>query len=306
MKTCILLLAACALSAQEPPPTDPATVVATFPDGANLTLGDLRSTMQQDPRFMQAFRQDPVRAIKELYITRYAAQQGEKLKLDEDPLWKEQFEIARRQVMVQAMFTYERNHFVVSEQDTEEYYKRNQSRYEQVEVKIIQVAFKPSPPASKSAEDMARYSVEVEHSLNSRSEADARKLSADLVKQLGAGADFANLAEQYSDDAESKKDGGNFGVVKPSGPYPENFKKAVLALKPGEVGEPFQVGNSFYVARVEKKSAQPLDAVRVQIIDELKDAHLRDYLASLEKRFQPAIQHPEVLAQLNANAPKSK
>ncbi len=305
MKTCVLLIAAALVSAQAPPPVAPETVVAAFSDGSKLTLGDLRKLIEQDPRFMQAFQQDATRALKEVSMVMYTAAQGEKLKLADESPWKEQIEMVRKQVLSSAMFNHERNHYPVTEESIEAYYKANQARYEQVEIKIIKLSFLPGKPAGKlSVEEEARRAFEIAHAGTDRPEAETRALAADIVKKLREGADFAKLVEKYSDDQESKSSGGDFGAVKPTSPYADNFKKAVLALKPGEVSEPIQSGNSLYIARAEKKSVQPLDQVRLQIVDDIKDAHLREYLAELEKRFAPTILRPDVVAQLNANAPK--
>ena len=63
-----------------------------------------------------------------------------------------------------------------------------------------------------------------------RTEADARKLAEDLVKQIRGGADFGKLVAQYSEDPTSKAAGGDFGMVNLNSSYSADVKKAVLAL----------------------------------------------------------------------------
>jgi hypothetical protein len=301
MKTCVFLIAACIACAQAPPPVEPSTVVASLPDGTKLTLGELTALLQQyPPSFMQSFQRDPARALQEVFIGQYTAMQGDKLKIGEQSPWKEQIEISRRTVVSAGMINYERNHFQVSDQDIVAYYNANKSRYEMVDAKIIKISFKPTLAAGASVEERARQAFEEAHAGTNRSEADAKKLAEDLVKQLRGGADFGKLAAKYSDDEESKNAGGDFGIpIKPTGPYAENFKKAVFGLKIGEVSDPVSANAAFYIIRAEKKTAQPVEAVRTQIMDEIKDNHLRDYLLDLQKRFQPTILRPDVVAQLN-------
>src|SRR5882762_3104097 len=100
MKICILLsIVSAALFAQAPPPVAPDTVVATI-DGKNLTLGELRNMLETyPPVVMQSFQKDPRRALQELFVVRYAAAEGDKLKLGEESPWKEQIEIARMNVI---------------------------------------------------------------------------------------------------------------------------------------------------------------------------------------------------------------
>ncbi len=299
MKISVFLIAACLCFAQAPPPSSPDTVVAQFPDGKKLTLGELQQMLQTyPPQFMQEFQRNQKQTIQHAFIVQYTAAQADKLKLAEQSPVKEQLEIMRMNLISSAMFSWERNHFPVSEADTDAYYEKNKSRYEAAEVKAIKLAFLPGKPEGDSIEDKARHAFEVAHAGTDRSEAATKKLAEEIIKKLRAGADFAALAKQYSDDEESKNAGGDFGTVKPTSPYADDFKKAVLALKVGQVSEPIQVGTALWIARVEKKTAQPINEVRTQIIDELKDNHLREYVQELEKRFDPTILRPDVLAQL--------
>ena len=80
------------------------------------------------------------------------------------------------------------------------------------------------------------------------------------MTQLRGGADFAKLAEQYSEDPASKAAGGDFGVIKASSEYPAELKSAVFALKPGEVGA-LRQPTAYYIIRVEEKGPQPVNEV---------------------------------------------
>jgi hypothetical protein len=304
MKLCFLSLALAALLPAQPPPVTPETVVAKI-DGKDLTMGELRRMLESyPPVFMQDFQRDPQHAIQSIFLIRYAASEGEKLKLAEESPWKEQLEIARMNVVAAAMYNHERNSFSVSIDDMNGFYERNQARYEQAAIKIIKIAFKPGtagPTPKKSVEELAKEAFEAAHAGTDRSEADARKLAAEVVNKLRGGADFAQMVAQYSDDAESKASGGDFGTVKPTSAYADDFKKAVLALKPGQFSDPIASGPALYIALVETKSVQPMDEVRVQIIDEIKDTHFKEYFNALQRRFVPVLERPDLLVQMNAN-----
>ena len=64
----------------------------------------------------------------------------------------------------------------------------------------------------------------------------ARKKGEDLLKQLRAGADFAELATLYSGDAETVEQGGDMGYLH-AGMLPEMAQQVVNKLKPGEISE---------------------------------------------------------------------
>lgn len=301
MRLCIsFVLTAAALAAQTPPPFTADTVIGTV-DGKKMTFGDLRRMIEAAPAgLFQAFQQNPMEAISRVYMMRYLAAEGEKRKLEQQSPWKEQLELQRQNIVATAMTTEERNTYQVSEEAVEKYYKEHQARYEQVKIKVIMVAFQPGASAAgTSAADVkaaAERAVEAAHAGSTRSEADARKLSADVVKKLRAGANFAAMLI-YSDDQESKNAGGDFGVVKYNSNYRDDFKNAVFALKEGQVSDPILSGAAFYIVRAEKKTLQPVDEVREPIMQQLKDDHIREFIATLQARFAPKIDRPELLMQ---------
>ena len=69
--------------------------------------------------------------------------------------------------------------------------------------------------------------------------------------------------------------------------YSADVKKAVLALKAGEVTDPLRQSNAFYIIRVEEKTIQPMGELTVSISEEIRGAHLNQWLAEVGKRFDP-------------------
>src|SRR6185437_10009281 len=135
-----------------------------------------------------------------------------------------------------AMVSHEHNFYPVTDAMIKEFYQRNETRYQEAKIKVIYIAFKPSAPVvgtvpkDQSLEDVARTLSEGGSGKAQRTEADARKLAEDLVKQIRGGADFSKLVAQYSEDPASKAAGGDFGVVNINSSYSADVKKAVLAL----------------------------------------------------------------------------
>lgn len=306
MKICFLFAAfAATLCAQVPLPPD--TVVATA-NGKGITAAEIRQILDSSPPYvLQSFQQNPSAALADAFVVRHLSGEAEKLKLAEESPWREQLESYRAQILTRAMVTHELNSHPVSAEEIDAYYGSHRSQYEQARIKIISIAFKPSGPAAaptpQDLKDAARSAMEAAHTPAQRSEAEARTLAADVVKKLRGGADFAQLVEKYSDDKDSKAAGGDYGTVKSTSPYPEDMKKAVFALKPGEVSEPVRQGNAFYIIRLEQKSVQPVTEVREPIILAIRQAHVDQFLRDLQKRFTPKIEKPEFFLQL-APAPK--
>lgn len=301
MKLCILLAAlAATLFAQAPAPSamPPDTVVAKLPDGKEITVAEVRKILEDaGPQFAQAYRINPAVAIRDFFAIKHLSEEGEKLKVAESSPWKEQLEIARENIVANAMVNRERDTFGVSAADMETFYEHNRAHFEQAKIKVIAIGFKPpmptgtSPEAVKAAAEAAMAAAHAQHT-----EDEAKALAADIVKQARAGADFAGLVEKYSDDPISKASKGDFGVVKPTSSYPNDMKKAVFALKTGEISDPVRQPSAYYIIRCEDRSAEPLADVREAIVQDLRQAHLKEFIEDLQKRFTPKIEKPEFFA----------
>jgi peptidyl-prolyl cis-trans isomerase C len=307
MKLCLLLAAlAATLCAQGPAPAGvpPDTVVAKV-DGKDVTAGEVRKILEDaGPQFAQAFRANPTVAVRDFFVISFLAEEGEKLKLAEQSPWKEQLEISRVNLIANAMVNHERDNFGISTEEIEKYYERNQAHYEQAKIKVISITFKPPVPSGTSP-DAVKAAAEafVKGARNTRPEEEAKTLAADIVKQARAGADFAQLVAQYSDDPISKASGGDFGVVKSTSSYPNDIKKAVFALKPGEVSDPVRQPSADDIIPCQERSLQAIGEVREVIVQEIRQAHLGEFLKDLQARFMPKIEKPEFFSQPPAVSP---
>ncbi|WP_347473262.1 SurA N-terminal domain-containing protein [Acinetobacter thermotolerans] len=112
----------------------------------------------------------------------------------------------------------------------------------------LQEAYKKFVDSQKSA-----VKPDVKHILitaDSRSEAEAQKLAADVAAKIKAGTSFAQAAAQYSEDPESKAKGGAIAVYE-TGVFGDAFDKAVASLKPGVVSAPVKTDYGYHIIAVE-------------------------------------------------------
>jgi len=138
-----------------------------------------------------------------------------------------------------------------------------------------------------SAEDIQRYyddnkeqystpeQVRASHILlktEGKDEAAVKKQAEDLLAKVKAGADFAKLATEYSEDDSSKVKGGDLDFFGKGRMVPE-FDKAAFSMKPGEISDLVKSQFGYHIIKVTDKKAattKPLDEVRAQIEDQIK------------------------------------
>lgn len=82
-----------------------------------------------------------------------------------------------------------------------------------------------------------------------RTDEQARQLVADLREQIIAGADFATLARQNSEDANSVVAGGDLDWVSRGG-MPAEMEVVIDALEVGEISQPFRTDVGWHIAEV--------------------------------------------------------
>lgn len=75
---------------------------------------------------------------------------------------------------------------------------------------------------------------------------DAMQAIRDVHKQLQDGEDFETVARENSDDISSANLGGDMGWFAP-GAYGERMEQTVLAMKDGDISEPFQTENGWHI-----------------------------------------------------------
>ena len=102
----------------------------------------------------------------------------------------------------------------------------------------------------------------------------------EVYGRIKKGADFAEMAKQYSEDS-SGQNGGDLGWFK-QGELLDDLEKAAARLKVGEVSEPVRTKVGLHLLKVEAREGaahQDLNELSDQIKEQL-------YNAALEERFQ--------------------
>jgi peptidyl-prolyl cis-trans isomerase D len=189
-----------------------------------------------------------------------------------------------------------------SDAELKTFFQQNAARYTTAipETRKVQyVAFAlnqvPGGPPQVSGADVQQYynthqqqfqvpeSVRVRHILiKVPPKADAKTIAAaqakaqDILKQLKAGGNFAELAKKYSDDPGSKAQGGELGFIQHGATVPE-FDQTAFSLQPGQLSSVIHTQFGFHILQVEEK--QP---AHLKTVDEVHDL----ILANLTQQAQ--------------------
>jgi peptidyl-prolyl cis-trans isomerase D len=165
-----------------------------------------------------------------------------------------------------------------SEGDLQAFFKQNAARYanaipetRKIEYAAFDAAKVPGgKPQATDAEAQAYYTahqadyktdeeVKTRHILiNAKAGADAQTDAAakakaqDVLNQLKAGANFADLAKKYSDDPGSKDQGGELPLI-PTSQLDPAYAKAAMALNPGQTSGLVKSAFGYHIIQTEQK-----------------------------------------------------
>jgi peptidyl-prolyl cis-trans isomerase SurA len=137
----------------------------------------------------------------------------------------------------------------VTDQDVQDFYNQNRAQFNVTEpqYRIAQIVITPhkDPGLRNRKNDDAT------------TDAEARRKAAALEQQLSTGADFAQVAMDYSEDPASAGSGGDLGYVPESSLSQSDpaLKKAVMSLKAGQISGIIVLRDSYRILKLVAKEA---------------------------------------------------
>ena len=116
-----------------------------------------------------------------------------------------------------------------------------------------------------------------------------RKMIEEIREKIVGGAEFQDLARMYSDDS-TQENGGDWGWVNRK-TLNDDLAKIAFGLKPGQVSQIVELGNSYFLLVAEQKKSgetKPLSVVRDEIERELlqqqRQGAMTEWAAKLRKK----------------------
>ena len=158
----------------------------------------------------------------------------------------------------------------VTDQAVQNYYASHADEYKENKIRAAHILVRTNSAMDEAARMAKRTAIQEAYS------------------KIQAGEPFEKVAEAYSEDSLSAKKGGELGWLKEGAIAPE-FSKAVFALKPGAVSEPFETSFGFHIVKALEGptvTTRPFEAVsgniRYQLRNEAKEAELKRLLGKVE------------------------
>jgi len=148
----------------------------------------------------------------------------------------------------------------ITSSDLQSYYDQHRDQYrvpEQAKVSHILIKTPLAGPDGK---------------VDEKGTAEAQRRAEDLLKQLKGGVKFETLAEKYSEDPGSAKQGGSLGWIGRGQTVPE-FEKTAFSLPKGQMSDLVKSSYGFHIIRVDDKQdahMKSLDEVKSEIEPQLK------------------------------------
>jgi peptidyl-prolyl cis-trans isomerase D len=160
----------------------------------------------------------------------------------------------------------------VPDADAEAFYKQNLTQY-------------TTPAQARASHILFKTEGKDENAVRAQAE--------EVLKKARAGADFAELAKQYSEDDSNKDRGGDLDFFGRGRMVPE-FDAAAFAMKNGDISDLVKTSFGYHIIKMvdnQPEVVRPFDAVKAEIVDQL--------------RWQRAQQDAEAQAKTLASAAKT-
>ncbi len=196
----------------------------------------------------------------------------------------------RRQLSIQKLLNREvAAKVTITDQDVTDFYNANRNQFNVAEpqYRISQIVITPrkDPQVRNRKNDDAT------------NEAEAQRKAKMLQDKLNSGADFAQLAMDYSEDPNTAVAGGDLGYIPESSlnaPQTDPLlKKVVLSLKPGQVSPPIQLKDSIRILKLVAREAAGQRGVNDPQVQQMVRDTLRNRKEQLLRNAYLAVARDE-------------
>lgn len=157
---------------------------------------------------------------------------------------------------------------VVSDSEAKQYYDNNPAYFQQPEeVRVSHIMARFTSGDDQSIKDEAREKIEK------------------VMERLKGGEDFASVAGEISEDANSKDSGGDLGYLS-KGQAPQSFEDAAFALEKDEISDIVETGSGYHILKVTDRIDAGIigfEEAKEDIVDSLSASKLNSLIENYVK-----------------------
>lgn len=254
------------------------------PDAVVLSVGDDKITKAQFDLILSTLppqqqasvqtpkgRHDIAEKLAEILAL---SQEAKAEKLDQAPKVQTQIMLSTDQLLASVMYRAFGESGKPDDAALHAYYDAHKAEWEEVKARHILIRFQGSKmPLADGMKDLT--------------DAEALAKATALRAKIVAGADFADLAKQNSDDKGSGANGGDLGSFGKGQMVPE-FEKEAFVLPVGQVSQPVKSAFGYHLIKVEAHSTKPFEEVKAIIIKRMPEEMAKKSLVDLKTK-RPAV-----------------
>lgn len=236
----------------------------------DLILSGLQPQQQQQAQTPKG-RRDLADRLAEILML---SQEAKAAKLDQTPKVQIQVMLAIDQLLANVMFNDFRENGKPDDAMVHAYYEAHKADWEEVKARHILIRFQGSKmPLADGKKELT--------------DAEALARATDLRAKIVAGADFAAVAKESSDDTGSGANGGDLGAFGRGQMVPE-FDKEAFLLPVGQMSQPVKSPFGYHLIKVESHSTKPFEEVKPVIVKRMPDEIAKKSLSDLKAK-RPAV-----------------
>lgn len=239
-------------------------------NGEPITEQEFIAAYQAVPEQMQSqfsTEAGKVAFAEQLIRLKLLEQQAHALGLDTDPKIAGQLAAARGQMLANAAA--EKLAAQPSEAAVKKFYAENAGKFESLDLSHILIAYAGGavPPRDGGA---------------APSEIDAMNKALKVYDDLKNGANFADEAKKFSDDANSAGNGGELGALN-RGQLPKELEARVFRIPTGKFSAPIPSKYGIHIFKVNSRGAMPFDKIKTGLAQRVRQQTMMDKVEALRK-----------------------
>jgi parvulin-like peptidyl-prolyl isomerase len=247
-----------------------------------ITVAEFEMILKAYPDNTRVFILGPGKQqfFDQLVRTIVLSEEGKRRKLDQDPTYQAQARYSLAAILSSATNEDIKNNLKIDDGVLKKYYDEHAADYTKVKARHILIRFKGSP-------------VSVRPGQQDLSDEEALAKAQALQAKIKAGADFADVAREESDDASSGANGGDLGLFG-HGQMVPSFEDAAFQLKAGEVSDPVKSPFGYHVIQVQERQVKSFEELKPELEAKVRPDLTKKQVDDLVNKAK-VILAPEVL-----------